>query len=68
MGKWVSDMKGVESWKREYQRHNPSTLASALTPLMRVMAPGRVKHHLELLQNMDDWHVQRKALRKDHGE
>lgn len=35
---------------------------------MRVMAPGWVKHHKDLLQKLGAWHLQFDALRKDHVE
>lgn len=58
------DMNGLESWRRVHKRYNVPTPASALTALMRVIAPGQVKHHKEFC----DWCVVLEALRKDHGE
>lgn len=62
------DMHGIELWRRVCQRCNPSTPASALNGLMRVMAPAHVQHRKDLLQNMDERHVLVETLRKDNGE
>lgn len=62
------DMNGLEPWRRVCQRYNPSTPASAVNALMRVMAPGRVTRHKDLPHKMDEWHILPGALRKDHGE
>ena len=64
----VADMNGVEAWRRIYQKYNPSTPAAALTALMHVMAPGRVKHQKDLAARIEDWQVQVDNLAKDHGE
>ena len=50
----VADLNGLEAWRRIYQKYNPSTPASAMTALMRVMAPGRVKHQRELVTRVEE--------------
>ena len=64
----VGNMNGAEAWRRIAQKYSPSTPATALTDLMKVMAPGRVKHQKELAAKMEEWQVRVNALRRDHGE
>lgn len=39
------------------QRCDSSMPVSALTALMYVMAPGRMKHQHDLLQSTGEWHI-----------
>lgn len=61
-------MNVVERWRRVHQRNNPSMPASVLMALMRVMAPGRVKHHRDLPPKMDEWHALLVVRPKDYWE
>lgn len=63
----VGDLNGVEAWRRTYQKYNQSTPASALTALMRAMAPGRVNHQ-DLMAKIEGWQVQVDSLRRDHNK
>lgn len=68
--RYLRDREGVQgvSWRRACQRQNPPAPASALTSLMRAIAPGRVQHQRDLPQNMEELHVLLEALRKGHRE
>ena len=64
----VADMNGLEAWRRLVAKYSPTTPATALAAVIRVMNPQRVKHVRELAAAMEAWENQLNTLEKDHDE
>lgn len=64
----VGNANGIEAWRRIHQNASPSTQATALADLMRVMFLGRAKQHRKLLTRIEKWGIRVDAPSRDQGE
>lgn len=51
----VRSANGIPAWRRIHHTDSPLAPAMALSDLLRVMSPGRVKNHEESLANIAEW-------------
>mgnify|MGYP002806976583 CR=1 FL=1 len=60
----VLEMNGLEAWRRLKSKHSPTTPATALMAVIRVMSPTKVKLLKDLPTAMETWENQAGALEK----
>ena len=64
----VLEMNGLEAWRRLKSKYSPTTPATALMAVIRVMSPTKVKLLKDLTTAMETWQNQVGSQDKDHNE
>lgn len=51
----VNEASEIEPSKMMHREYSPSTPSTALTDLMRMVPPGKMQSHRDLIANFDEW-------------